>query len=543
MRCKSCDYPLWQIKDRQCPECGAAFKPSEFEFNVNSVRFCCPHCAQEYYGTGEHGHLVPGSFVCVKCSNPVTMDEMVLLPADGVSEKQTEVGSNPWLERGKRRGFWSALLGTTGKALITPGRLMQHTPVESSAGSALLYALIAQFLTTLLTVLPLLLFFVFTGAMAMPGPGAGQGGGPGAAGAVIGASIAMMAGFGVFFLVGWIVSLLVVALIAHGLLRLTGGCAHGVGRTFQAVAYSSGANVISAVPCIGYYFGWIWWLVSACVAVKDAQRVSGMRACAAVLTVPLLLIAGTIALYAVLIVSVIGAAGGMANIQGGTATIMMQSRVQSMTTALTTQAPPRHAAELLRTGDISMIDLFDMSSSAASGYITRAAAVPLGSTTLAQFDLATPEKQRGHVAEAVAGLPPSAVAYRLGDTVFTHCGIDPMVIPAGDPAGKLWMVVAHPGPTGVRPPSVIVVGHADGTTSNITITNFDQEMAKQNALRASVGLSPLPVLESILESAAAVGPAAPAFAIPPGGTPPPKDPAADPAVGPAADPGVDPAGD
>ena len=87
MRCKTCDYPLWQIRDRKCPECGSAFRPSDFEFTLNSVRFCCPHCEQAYYGTGANGHISPRTFACVSCAKVIDMDEMVLLPAEGVKDE------------------------------------------------------------------------------------------------------------------------------------------------------------------------------------------------------------------------------------------------------------------------------------------------------------------------------------------------------------------------------------------------------------------------------------------------------------------------
>ena len=62
MRCKNCDYRLWNLVSRQCPECGTEFLPHEFEFVLNSVRFCCPYCQQDYYGTGDKGHLEPIEF-------------------------------------------------------------------------------------------------------------------------------------------------------------------------------------------------------------------------------------------------------------------------------------------------------------------------------------------------------------------------------------------------------------------------------------------------------------------------------------------------
>ena len=102
MRCKICDYRLWNLRSRVCPECGTPFKPSEFEFFLNSVQFCCLHCNQTYYGTGAKGHLVPAEFECVKCARQIHMDEMVLLPTEGIEEEQTKAHTMPWMERKKR---------------------------------------------------------------------------------------------------------------------------------------------------------------------------------------------------------------------------------------------------------------------------------------------------------------------------------------------------------------------------------------------------------------------------------------------------------
>src|ERR1044071_4725792 len=99
MKCKPCGYSLWNLRTRQCPECSAPFQPSEFEFVPNTVRFCCPHCGQQYFGTDEKGHLKPPLFDCVTCHQRVHMDEMVIEPAAGMAEDQTRAERMPWLER------------------------------------------------------------------------------------------------------------------------------------------------------------------------------------------------------------------------------------------------------------------------------------------------------------------------------------------------------------------------------------------------------------------------------------------------------------
>src|SRR5574341_95612 len=122
MFCKQCGYRLWNLRSRICPECGTAFRPSEFEFVGNAVQFCCPHCGQDYYGTGASGHLVPIEFDCVKCGRHIHMDEMVVLPTSGVEEEQTKVEHMPWLD--PSRGWVKAWLSTIGMALVRPMRLM-----------------------------------------------------------------------------------------------------------------------------------------------------------------------------------------------------------------------------------------------------------------------------------------------------------------------------------------------------------------------------------------------------------------------------------
>ena len=157
MRCKNCDYRLWNLTSRQCPECGTPFLPSEFEFLLNSIQFCCPHCNQSYYGTGEKGHLVPPEFDCVSCRRHIHMDEMIVLPTEGVEEEQTKVDTMPWLER-KGKGVLRAWFSTVGKALVAPGRLIGSVPNDSSVGSAVWFAMLSNALVYLVGLIALMIF-------------------------------------------------------------------------------------------------------------------------------------------------------------------------------------------------------------------------------------------------------------------------------------------------------------------------------------------------------------------------------------------------
>ena len=120
MRCRTCGYSLLGIAGRNCPECNASFRPSDFDFVPNAVQFCCPSCNQAYYGTDVRGHIVPRSFACVSCQQQIDLDEMVVRAAQGFDETTTEAAEIPWEHNEKRaRGFFR----TIGWALIAPQKL------------------------------------------------------------------------------------------------------------------------------------------------------------------------------------------------------------------------------------------------------------------------------------------------------------------------------------------------------------------------------------------------------------------------------------
>ena len=135
MRCRTCDYLLWNLRSRICPECGSGFRPSEFEFAPSSVQFCCPHCNQSYYGTGEKGRIVPRAFDCVTCEQRIDLDEMVLLPSVGLEEHQTRAERVPWLER-RRLGVVKAWFSTVRGSMTHPTRMIRGAPGEGKSFQA-----------------------------------------------------------------------------------------------------------------------------------------------------------------------------------------------------------------------------------------------------------------------------------------------------------------------------------------------------------------------------------------------------------------------
>jgi hypothetical protein len=482
MRCKTCDYSLWALKTRQCPECGRPFVLSEFDFIPGSVRFGCPFCDQSYYGTASNGHLVPAEFNCVKCGQPVRMDDMVLFPAEGVQERQTQPEGQPWLERAER-GRAGAWFRTIGLALVAPQRLIRLTPVESPVGTAWWFALVSQLLFSSVGVLPLVLFpIILISSMR------GGGGGPGAAG------VGYV--FGGFFLAAWLGVMALIAiwgLVTHGILRMTGGTEYTIGRTYQALCYSSGANVLMAVPCFGFHLTFsglssIWWMVSAVLMVKEGQRVHGGRATLAVLTLPVLIALSVAGLMTLAIVSAVSKSGMPVKNLTSMSTFSQSAaavQIQSALTAYMSQhqgLPPGHAIDLLNGNYLADADVLLISDAE-----NRKARVPVADKTLADFpDLSVEERRR--VAKAAGDLARNAPAPRLGDIVFTCQGIGPAITD-----GNLWLFIIWPdaGSGGDMSEQTVTVGRRNGTWQ-FTVASMPGHLAEQNRLRAQYGLPPLP---------------------------------------------------
>lgn len=485
MRCKTCDYRLWNLATRTCPECGAPFLPSEFEFVPGAVQFCCPHCQQAYYGTDDKGRLVPSAFTCVQCAQPIEMDQMVLRPAGGVHEQQTAAFAMPWLER-ERRGWFKAWFGTIWSGLVRPTALMRAIVNRPDCPSGFLYALFSSLLIMAGFVGLPLLVMMLVGLIA---------GGSGS-------TLQMAGGMTIPAGVGWGFAALMLplwCLAAHGLLRMTGGCAAPLRRTFQAICFSGGPMLFSAVPCLGIYCAMsispIWWCVSAILMLREGQRVHGGRAALAVLALPALFIAGVIVLYSILIATMISGTNFAAS-TGLTATSETQQVAMALQThALQSGGPgPAHGLELVATGALAPYDLV------LTETLTDTTDVPVGSGTLDDMGAMSPAEATAAAAAAAAGQPANLIAHRVGDFVFVHHGID-----FGNADPLLWTVVASPDPEvalGSAPASV-TAGLAGGGTLTTPLTSG---LADQNQLRAQYGLPPLPDPATVTHGKPAVKP-------------------------------------
>ena len=303
MRCRGCGYSLWNVPGRTCPECGQAFRPSEFRFKPNAVEFCCAGCGQQYYGTDPDGLPQPRSFACVRCQAPCELDSMVLRAAPGVNDADVAADEVPWSDRA-RIGWWKAYRGTVGMALSRPGAVGKALADRSESGAAMRFVLVngaVSFGPTALGVLA-----VVVGVMVFDRSSSGYGGG-------MVWSSATAAGWAVLWIallsLGLGLGAAVLAGIAWCTIRVTGGRAEW-SRVWCACAYGTAPYVLLAVPFLGpYCLGWavgIWTLVATGIVLAAATREVAWRIVAAML-VPVVLL-GVLVAAAVSIV-VMGTGG------------------------------------------------------------------------------------------------------------------------------------------------------------------------------------------------------------------------------------------
>ncbi len=499
LRCKNCDYPLWNIKARACPECGEAFRPTEFDFVPHSVIFHCPHCEQVYYGTDSRGHLEPLQFPCAKCQQLIHMDQTVVAPAKGVDEKEARLDHMPWLERGEGR-FVKPWFATIKWAMLEPHRLIRATPVDIPFGRAWLFGLITAAMFLLIGFyIPVL---VYGAAVSF---GMGQSG-MGGMWFSIGGVTTLLVGIVV---VG--VYLLLWAAIAHGVLKMTGNTAHTFRRTCHAIFYSAPAGVFLLIPLCNILFGLVWWIASAAIMIKESQRVHGARAAIAVFVWPLIsvyllqVITGLQSLFIIgmLMSFAFGGGFGGRTFGGGMPASMETSAVAQAVLSSANSSNgigATHALELTLGGNMIM-------SSWGSNFChpntqTTPADIPVGDGTFQDFINSSRSSQLGAIKDAIDAMPSNVVAHRFGDFVFTYHGA---ALNSWDT--RLWVVVMLPDPDVNDPPSVndpIYVGTADYNVTQTTFGQLPTQIRWQNQHRATLGLPPLPDLTTVTHDKPAV---------------------------------------
>lgn len=470
MRCPECDYALWSLKAGPCPECGRPFKPSEFEFLANAVRFCCPHCDQGYYGTSERGQLVPERFDCVSCGKAISTDEMVLRPAEALGDRDAHLGTNPWLD--KRRGILKRYVLAMFSGIGQPGRMMEVTPAFGSTGAAVGLAILNIMVASSLSVGMFVLLTGFSGG-AMLGP----------------------AGMSIFVIVVTpLVSMFIWTAVTHGMLHLLRAKpSDTMGRTLQAIGFSSGAYVLAIVPCIGTPMGFVAWTITATIAVRAGQRVGSWKATIATMAFPAAVAVSVVAWYLWITISSINSMAQYNQQQPPTWSqpVTQQNWAPGTDIRLGTQGvadvlrqqilqgnPPRHAAELL--GDSRTDSMAFMEHPSAQPPV-------VGGFRLWDLNRLDPVTRRNAIDVAVAAWPPDITAHRVGRILLTYHGITPT-----SPT-DLWIMVQLPAEPGEDFWAITMNSY-----ERFDRGNPQPALDGQNRKRAAAGLPPLPDMATIL---------------------------------------------
>ena len=550
MNCRTCNYALWNLKSRSCPECNTPFSISSYKFLPNSVRFCCPDCSQAYYGTDVNGQLQPASFNCVKCSRPLSTDEMVVLPAVGVSEAKTRLNVLPWLDK-HNRGFFGRWFGTIGMAVGNPATLARSIVDDARCLPATTFAGLTVLASVFVSGVPVIVFPAFVGfaAAATPGGGGGQ----------MFQMLATLGVGGIFVPLVFIAMLVLWVATCHGLLKLTGQT-RGFGLTWCCTCYSSGVFVLAAIPCMGIWLSplvLLWWAIVLAVVVCKAHGVSWWRGTLAAVVPPvavmvLLSVSTWLLVVGPLRTTMAGAGVAMATpIQAAAAQGLGPALLQyaaGMNGNAADGRGPRHGAELLAEGLLTAADVFvgtggvAVPPNAGGPAASVSSTIPPADSTIAGVDVLllagmNSEDQAEALDQLAATLPIGTIAHRLGDVVFTYHGID--LSPEGTDDGELWLAVVvndsdiiiqrymegiqvnPPGttPTARRIPNnmfgpgimLYTAIKLDGATitfeSNADKTmsaTFKDALDKQNELRAAANLAPLPDPATVTTTSPAV---------------------------------------
>jgi hypothetical protein len=483
MRCKGCDYALFEIAARACPECGLPFKPSDFDFTLNSVRFCCPHCRQAYFGTDTRGHLQPRRFVCVSCANEIDMDDMIVATREEVPEAVTVPDRMPWFER-RRIGVVSAFFATIWRSMINPVRLAGTLPAgpasvrSASTLSGLWFATLVVALT------------VAIGTSAMFVLPAGMGVTAGAGGGML-FGVAVTALF--MFVVPLLVALALIALWvlgAHAILRVTGTTRGGLASTFDSIGFSSGVVLPAIIPCVGWMilpFVIIWWVIVAVVMLAKAQAVEGWRAALACAGPPVTMLLVSVALvvigtYAMPTLPAIPPPAapvvvtpGIAAGPNGTSQAMVSARAALISRAIEAFRAergqwPTHGIDLVASGHVTASRLVQ----------DFTADTTFGSMALSDLDYIERPRVEAIAQASVADLVPPTNTHRVGDTWFLFGGL-----PHDLRDDTVWAAIVADGLGGC------VIITTDGGTTPRGMPDED-DIAEQNAYRASLGLPALP---------------------------------------------------
>ncbi len=91
MKCQSCGYALWNLREPRCPECGEGFDVTEWIYQPGSVRCGCVDCDYEF--DARTISSLPGT--CPACEHVITRNRIRVSPVGDASGIPAEIRKPP----------------------------------------------------------------------------------------------------------------------------------------------------------------------------------------------------------------------------------------------------------------------------------------------------------------------------------------------------------------------------------------------------------------------------------------------------------------
>ena len=282
MRCRGCNYELWNLPPGDCPECGKAWRFEDFHFRREFVQFLCPHCDCAYPGEYIASLALPYAFTCTGCQSAIELGQMCARPAEGIDGSQAMQQDFVWSDR-RQVGRWRAFWRVVGYSLGTPSRIGNTMTQKRGLRGALWFSFLClNFAGFNWLIFITIAFWLpsFTGrSQSFRGV----------------EFIAVLVFLAVF--VGLVLAqqlfFLVWGLITHALIRMTGRARHAIGHTLSATQFCAGTFIICAIPLCGFYFSlisFVWMAVAMVSALAALHKISRWRTAFAVLAPPVVMI-------------------------------------------------------------------------------------------------------------------------------------------------------------------------------------------------------------------------------------------------------------
>ncbi len=277
MHCVHCNYSLWNLSTRVCPECGEPFALRDYHFQPRSVTYTCPECERAVNGPEKPTDFDGREMRCSVCRLLIPTATLALQPAAGCGRLVERGQGNPWVTAGTGLGqrWWDAATLVWSR----PAQLFIGIKKRAATTAAVTFAVLTvallvgsgAFMTSVLASG----FRAFTRV-------------PEFVAVVVTTATAVVATLAVTAL--W-------AVLAHPVLLVTGG-ARPFGHTLQAMCYSTAALAPVLVPFIGPLGAIVTWPTAAVILLAAAHQVHDLRALVAILWLPVSAVATGLMLWA-----------------------------------------------------------------------------------------------------------------------------------------------------------------------------------------------------------------------------------------------------